>query len=520
MTCGLEPSPRRRGRRARPARARARSWAFCCLLAAPCCSQARTGSPPPAAPPRVAPTAEDAPGLGPAPRWKPPELRTSRLENGLQVRWLPSREASVVAAELMLLSGSASDDDRPGRSELCARAAALSLAEPGDGAAYDGELARRVEVQTSPDSTRFRLTLAPEEAGAALSVLAALAETPELAEGKFDRLVSVARQRALARARQNETWVAEQALLENLFRSPHRQHPYAHWSATSEQLARIGRADCKQWLAGHVAPGNAVLLLAGALPAKVASAARRAFATWRGQPPPPPDYFPPPRNSLPRVLLVDRPGSPQSEILVSALTVPRRSPAWPAVEAAKQLLGAHAGRLHESLVSTGIALRASAMLHELAQGPCPLVLRATVRIENTPRAAEAMARELDRIATERPTSASLRRATQALRYSRALAGAGAAHASALLGTLGRHSLADDYPGKYLTSLAALSPFDVLTASRGYLEGQAPLVVVAGDAARLADPLSRLGQVEWIDPEQEFRLDRVITHNPDASPEVR
>jgi hypothetical protein len=40
-----------------------------------------------------------------------------------------------------------------------------------------------------------------------------------------------------------------------------------------------------------------------------------------------------------------------------------------------------------------------------------------------------------------------------------------------------------------------------------------VVVVAGDARQLERPLSRFGQVHTLIPEDDFRVDRVVTHDP-------
>jgi len=43
----------------------------------------------------------------------------------------------------------------------------------------------------------------------------------------------------------------------------------------------------------------------------------------------------------------------------------------------------------------------------------------------------------------------------------------------------------------------------------------PIAAVAGDARLLVTPLSRFGQVQVIDPERNFEVQRVVSHDPTA-----
>jgi predicted Zn-dependent peptidase len=85
----------------------------------------------------------------------------------------------------------------------------------------------------------------------------------------------------------------------------------------------------------------------------------------------------------------------------------------------------------------------------------------------------------------------------------------------LTARLGLFALPDAYYARYRADLLAVTPTEIeVAASRLFNRAQA-IVVVAGDAEKLERPLSRFGQVHTLIPEDDFRVDRVVTQDPSA-----
>ena len=117
-------------------------------------------------------------------------------------------------------------------------------------------------------------------------------------------------------------------------------HPYGRPNeGTPESIARITRDDLVAFHRTWFVPNNALLAIVGDLTADEAfAAAEKAFGRWarRDVPAVKPIDPPPPTR---RVVVIDRPGSAQTEIRVGHLGVPRTHPDFVPLDLAIRILG-------------------------------------------------------------------------------------------------------------------------------------------------------------------------------------
>ena len=74
-------------------------------------------------------------------------------------------------------------------------------------------------------------------------------------------------------------------------------------------------------------------------------------------------------------------------------------------------------------------------------------------------------------------------------------------------------LPDDYFDNYRAAVRQLDTATVHDAAQKYLKIINPVLVVAGDAARVALPLSHFAKVVVIDPEKDFQPGRSLPFDP-------
>jgi len=487
-------------------------------------------SPPPAAAPKAAPPAEllpptpapvdplaEPPTAGIRPTTPFPSIVHRQLSSGLGLAVVPRRGFPVIELRLLVLSGLATDGALPGLASVTGKL----LKDGGAGRFSSRELAERTEalgahlsVSTDRDATRIGLGVTTGSLDQALEILDAVAEKPRFPAAEFDKLRQREVDRVNDRARTSPSWLASMVLYRELYALPVSIHPYAHYDALPEEMSALKLADVKRWYKDHFTPDNAVLVVTGDVDADtVEKAAERAFKSWRGKKASAPSFSDPRGPNGRKIIVVDRPGSAQSQVLVGALGPERRSEEYPALMTANQILGGGlSGRLFLDVrEKRSLAYSTSSWVEEPARGPMPLVLSAGTQTPRTAEAVAALLEHYDRMSTSAPANEELERAARFLSDSFAFkmetAGAIADLTSRLL-VLG---LPDETYDDYRRAVRGLDVETVArSASHAYRQGSL-VVVVAGDAQVVAKSLTRFGPVEVLDPEHGFTIQKTLPH---------
>ena len=501
------------------------------LAAVSCASSTPTAAPPKAgvtAPPPSPPPADPlatppAPGI--ATEMKFPSISHSRLENGLELRVVTRKNYPIIELRLVLFSGIASDGAEPG----VAAVAGELLKVGGAGKWNAAELAERAEslgaslnVVTDRDATRITMAVTTADLDAALDLIGAVAQQPRFAPVEFDKLKQRELERVRNAAKASAAWAASMVLYRELFDLPTAVHPYAHYDAKPSELSKLTLASCRRWYQANVTPANATLVVAGDVdPATAEAAAKRVFARWKGPKPNAQTYNSPVPADGSTIWLVDRPHSAQSQIYVAGLGPERSTPAWPALAATNQILGGGvAGRLFLDVrEKRSLAYGTGSSLEEPARSPVPIVLSAGTQTAKTGLAVQALLDNLDKIASAPPTDAEVGMASRSLSDSflfRTETLGAVADLTVKLAILG---LPDDYFDSYRSALRKLDNATVYEAAKKYFKIKNPIIVVAGDAERIAKPLSHFAKVVVIDPEHDFQPGRSLPLDPSQSLEA-
>jgi zinc protease len=242
-----------------------------------------------------------------------PDFRRQQLSNGLTLLIVEDARVPAVSLTLMVKGGGATDPTgRAGTATLTAgllnkgsrRRDAESLAEGID------DLGASYAARTGRDSTTVSLAGLAEDFTHMLGLLAEIALEPVFPEDEFQTL----RQRrlhGLTRSLDQPAAVADWVFAGGLF----PDHPYGlPLGGTAASVGTIKRSDAANWHEHRFTPGNSCLAVAGAVQAdEVLAAVEKHFAAWEG---PAPDSVLHPQAPAParRILVVDQPEAPQTQI--------------------------------------------------------------------------------------------------------------------------------------------------------------------------------------------------------------
>ena len=194
-----------------------------------------------------------------------------------------------------------------------------------------------------------------------------------------------------------------------------------------------------------------------------------------------------------RIVVVDRPGSPQSELRIGHLGVPRSNPDFHAISVLNALLGGLFGsRLNALLREAKGYTYGVHSSFDMRVGSGPFAVRTAVQTEFTvPSVVETLG-ELQRIREGLVTDEELSIARDylvgvfPLRYETSGQVAGA------IAGLVAHGLPDDELDRYRPAIAAVTAEQVLAAAQRYIRPEEAAIVIVGDADAFASALGDAG----------------------------
>ena len=436
------------------------------------------------------------PPTGPAPATPAPPVQQFTLDNGLAVRLVESHRLPTVAASLVSRLGSAGDPpDRPGLTGL-----ATGALDGGTTRRDALGLSRELEAagatlghDTGKDGTWLTAMSLTGHARAALAILADVTRNPTFPADEVERV----RDAAVVSLRQNRddaATIADTVTLREVYGAG---HPYAHVADGTEEGLRAATVDdLRRAHARAFTPTNTALLLSGDLTATEARRlAEEAFGTWTegetsartGSPNPGP-----PAGRPDRVLLVDKPGASQTNLVLAAPGLARSDPQFELTLVTNQVFGGgFSSRLNEDLRETHGYTYGAYSDVDGVRGVGLISIDMAVQGPSTADAVREALQEAETLAASGVTADELTRATQSLAGSaRTLFDTNSSTLSAMR-TLYLNDLPADYFQTRPARLARITADDVAGAARRRFAPGAFTVVAVGDRATIEGPLRAL-----------------------------
>lgn len=440
--------------------------------------------------------------LSPRPYHFPAFDRVS-LANGLTVWLVPLPDRELANVHLLVDAGAASEDEPHGGVAALTAQLLVTGTRRLDASAF-AEATERLGIEVSSesswDSARAAFQALPRFVDEGLALLAEMVREPRLDPAEFERL-KAERLADILQAHADPGRLADERFLHHLYDAT---TPYRRLSAgTPESVGGLVVDDVRAHHATQFAPEKSHLIVAGAFDrdAFLRSVDER-FGDWRGSSPGHREIAPRPVGGR-RLVLVDRPGSVQSELRVGLPGIKRLDPRYFRAVVMTALLGGVFGsrlniRLREEL---GYTYGANAAL-DVRRAAGPFTARTAVETNVTAPALTELLAQIDRVRAEEAPARELREVKDYLIGVFPLRFESTGGVTAAIEPLAIYGLPDEYWQTYRANLDAVTPGEARQIAAELLVPEELLCLVVGDAAKVRDDLEAtgIGPMEVVTPE--------------------
>jgi len=442
------------------------------------------------------------PSPGPAPTFHLPVPVTFSLKNGLKVYLVRDTNLPILSATLVSRAGGeANPADKPGLSDLTA-----SMLSEGTETRTSTQIAEAAEalgthvgVGASMDGTNAGVTVLTSHSDAALDLLSDVLLHPAFHP---DDLESIRKQRIVRIQQEADSpqAVAQRVGLKLLYGDT----PYGFTNTgTVDSVKGLTREELQAFWAAHYGPGDSALIFAGDVTeAEARRLAEKHFGGWTGTAKSEVSLPPAPAPPVEKVVVVDRPGSPQTALFAFGLGVPRSTPDLLALQLMNYTLGGSFGsRINMNLREVHGYTYGANSRFSLYRAGGPFIAGGLVKTDVTAPAAKEMMMELNRIGTEPPTESELKMARDASIQSIPAQFETTGATAGAMSSIFLYNRPLDYYATLPAAFAKVMPEEVETAAKSRVHAGNLLIVAVGDKAKIDSGLKEvnLAPIEYADP---------------------
>jgi predicted Zn-dependent peptidase len=416
-----------------------------------------------------------------------PAPRRFTLPNGLPVTMVPFGQVPKVNIRLVVDAANLHEEKnevwladltgslmREGTTTLTADAVAREFASMG------GELG----ISVGGDTTSISTDVLSERGADAVRLVADVAQHPRLPESELGRLKSDLL-RTLSIQRSTPQAVAQEKFSELVY----GDHPYGRLFPDEAALKGYTIDQVRGFHRDHYGAGRARLYVAGVFDEKAMEAAiREAFGKWEKGTAAAAPKVPPAGET--RFALLDRPGAPQSTIMVG-LRVPSPSHKdWVPLRVTDSLLGGAFGSRITSNIREQKGYTYSPFSTISAHpGQAHWVETADVTTNVTGESLKEIFFEIDRVRKEAPPAAELRGIQNNLAGIFVVQNASRSGVIGQLNFVDLHGLGDEYLTTYVKRVMGVTPEDVRRIASDHLAPDKMTLVVVGDVKTVKEQVA-------------------------------
>lgn len=425
-----------------------------------------------------------------------PAYQVRTLANGMRVVVVSHHEQPAISLRLLIEAGAAHDPvEKPGVAAMTA-----GLLDQGTTTMKAQEIASAIEsvgggigVGAGNDLTFVNAIALENDFDLVMSLVSDIVRNATFAQEELDRV------RPQLLSSMQVSYDDADYLADVVFdRLVYGFHPYGKPSAgTPQSAAAITRDDLVTFHRTHYVPSNAILAIVGDITAEEAFAgAEKVFGAWTPAASPAQAFTEAPQPTK-RVVVVDKPGSVQTEIRVGHLGVSRNHPDYMALNLAIRILGGEgANRLYGVLRSDrGLTYSASADMEALKDTGA-FVAETDTRTEATGESLRLIVDEFWRLQREQVGSRELQSAQDYMAGSFPLTiETPAAIAMQVLNQL-FYGLDLAELESFRERVYAVTPDDIQRVARDYLRPDRLSIVLVGDADQFEAQLKSVGFAEF------------------------
>lgn len=421
-----------------------------------------------------------APAPGRPARLRLPPVEKWTLANGVPVFLVERHKVPLVDVLVVFRSAASSDPaNRPGLASFTASllergAGSRSALEISDLADY---LGADVSAGAGWDATTVSVNVPTARLDPALELLSDLVRRPTFPPAELERVRSELRTEIL-QWRDDPEQIAAIAFAQAVFPG----HPYGRSVEGDPAFVRsVTRDDVRAFHATRYAPSSAAIVVTGdATATGLRPLLERHFGSWTATAAPVAAIRPAPQVRTRRVVIVDKPDAPQSQIWIGRVGPARSTPDYfPLVVTNTILGGSFTSRLNHNLrEEKGYTYGAGSQFdYRLSTGP--FLASAAVQTDKTAEALKEFFKELEAIRTAPPAD-DLERAKNytARRFPGAFETAG--QLAGRIRDQWLYGLPDTYFEDYVAKIEAVIPADVERVARTWIDPKSCVIVVVGD----------------------------------------
>lgn len=433
------------------------------------------------------------PEPGPAPEAAFPDFTKKTLANGLKVFVIQDDRKPSVTFRLLIKGGASLDGDKPGLSGFVS-----TLLNRGtktrDAAAFSKEsdfIGSQIEAMAGVDAISVGASSLTKYTDKVLDLLVDATMNPAFPAEQFELEQKNALSALEAEKQQPEALAGKMA--SRVVYGP--EHPYGRFR-TEESVASITRDDLVKYHDTWFAPNNATLAVVGDVdPADIIARVEKAFGAWQKK-----QLTELPSSSIPAlkgltIHLVDRPGSVQSNIVVTEPGPARNNPDTPELNVLNATLGGgFSGRLFQNLREKHGWTYGAYSAFDLNKLSGDFSAQAETRNAVTAPAIEETLKEIKRLQDESVPDAELelQRQYNVGNYLLSLENAG--RTAQRVQDIELYGLAEDFYKRYAKRMSATTSAQVQELAKKYLSVDDVAIVVVGEAKEVGPSLEKIGKV--------------------------
>jgi zinc protease len=432
------------------------------------------------------------PKAGPAPQFTLPQGEAFKLANGLSVIHHYNPALPLVAARLVVKSGADADPEGlPGMAGFTAQMLEQGTASRSAPQIADeiAQLGAFLSSSSTHDASSVSLVALKSNFAPAFDVLADVVQRPAFPNAEVERQ-RADRLGALAQQRDNPEAVASAAAAGALYGA---RHPYGYARlGTEPAINGTTREDLVGFWRRHYVPANAALVVSGDITRDELKALAESRLLGWAKADPLPAAPGEPSTTKARLVMVDKPGAPQTALRVTSIAAARTTPDYPALQVMNAALGGlFSSRINNNLREDKGYSYGMFSAFRYDRTPGPFVVAGSVRQDATGPSVAEIFKEVRgmRDSVMRPAELAGARDSQILSLPvqfETNAGIGASLADTFV-----FDLPLDYYRELPAQFRRVTAQDVRAVARKYLAPEQMVVVAVGDRAKIAAQLGAL-----------------------------
>jgi len=422
---------------------------------------------------------KEIPPAGGTPKnFKIPQKTEINLDNGLTIVMVPYGSLPKVTVRAIVKTGNIhegpnqiwladlmADLMKEGTTTKSAKELSLAAANMG------GE----INVNVAPNQTFASGEVLSEFGPDLVNLIADVMLNPAFPESEIPRLVNDMKRNLSVQLSRPQP-IAREKFNDMLF----GDHPYGNFYPTEEMLDSYTIADVKQFYDDNFGAKRTTVYVAGVFDAdNMRKAIENAFSTWK--PGPEVSFDVPEITAKPGVDVIDRPGAPQSTIVMGLPVVDPSNPDYIPLSVTNYLLGgSFASRITSNIREDKGYTYSPRSTVDTKYGSGVWYEEADVTTDVTGPSLKEISYEINKLRNEAPTDEEL----DGIKNYRAgvfvLQNSSPAGIIGQLAFLDLHGLDDSYLENYVKNVYAVSPEQVKEMTEKYLDYEKMTIVVVGD----------------------------------------